>query len=262
VLLLFALGCATPVSDPQPEVTFDLAPSQVPQAAAPSAAASEQPEASKESERWNFAVKPFIWATALEGSVGVEPLPPVEVERPFGDIAKDLDFGLMLGFEARKGVSDWALLSELFYVKLSSEVPGVEAKIQQLMLELDVSYRPGEQRWFELLAGLRYWFMNIDVDILSLTSASRRKEWVDPIVGARGFVDLSDKWSLQLRGDVGGFSAGSDLTFSLLGAVRYAIHDQSYLALGYRHLEVDFDDGPFIYDTSLSGPILGLLWSF
>ena len=113
-----------------------------------------------------------------------------------------------------------------------------------------------------MLAGLRYWNYSLDVDVFSFGVADRDRDWVDPVVGARGTAELNEDWSLQWRGDIGGFGVGSDFSFQLLAGLRYAFHESGHLAFGYRHLDVDYDDDGLVYDSAFSGPILGLLWGF
>jgi hypothetical protein len=84
------------------------------------------------------------------------------------------------------------------------------------------------------------------------------KEWVDPFVGLRGRFNLTDRFYLTARGDVGGFGVGSDLAWNLFGALGYQWSNRCSTELGYRHLVVDYRDGGFVYDTKTSGLFMGL----
>ncbi|MBF2075891.1 MAG: hypothetical protein IGS50_19325 [Synechococcales cyanobacterium C42_A2020_086] len=68
---------------------------------------------------------------------------------------------------------------------------------------------------------------------------------VDPLVGAQFGVDLSDRWSLGLRGDVSGFNIGADQnwTWNLLAGVQYRLSRLASLQLAYRFNGFDFEDG-------------------
>jgi hypothetical protein len=47
-----------------------------------------------------------------------------------------------------------------------------------------------------------------------------------------------------------------------MGALGYRFSDRIVARAGYRHLEDDYDDGGFVYDVELSGPILGVTFRF
>jgi len=38
--------------------------------------------------------------------------------------------------------------------------------------------------------------------------------------------------------------------------------DHISLSAGYKILEVDYDRGDYVFDTRLSGPVLGMTWRF
>ena len=63
-------------------------------------------------------------------------------------------------------------------------------------------------------------------------------------------------------GDIGGFGVGSDLTWQAIGTLDYAVNDRLELRAGYRALSVDYEDGKFLYDVLMQGPILGATYRF
>ncbi len=70
-----------------------------------------------------------------------------------------------------------------------------------------------------------------------------------PISGLRFFLTA---W-----GNAGGFGAGSDLTWDVFGGFGYEWNDWLSTVIGYRHLEVDYDDEGFVYDVTQTGPLIG-----
>ncbi|MCP4402668.1 MAG: hypothetical protein GY801_35850, partial [bacterium] len=66
--------------------------------------------------------------------------------------------------------------------------------------------------------------------------------------------------------DVGGFGVGSDLTWSVSSFLGYQFTPLFSLWGGYRALGVDYQTGSgtdvFKYDMTMSGPIIGLGFSF
>jgi hypothetical protein len=73
---------------------------------------------------------------------------------------------------------------------------------------------------------------------------------------------MSERWNLILRGDIGGFGVGSDLTWNLVGLVDFKPWKHVSLFGGYRALYQDYEDGSgvneFKFDATMHGPILGL----
>jgi hypothetical protein len=68
---------------------------------------------------------------------------------------------------------------------------------------------------FDGLGGFRYSSMDIDLDLPgSLPDVDQRKDWIDPYVGMRWQWRMAEKWGLRMRGDIGGFGIGSDLTWN------------------------------------------------
>lgn len=62
--------------------------------------------------------------------------------------------------------------------------------------------------------------------------------------------------------DVGGFGVASDYTWKLSGTLGYQFSDWFSARAGYRHLKVDYEDGGFVWDVELSGPIVGASFRF
>jgi len=105
------------------------------------------------------------------------------------------------------------------------------------------------------------------VDSIS-NSWSRSEYWVDPVIGARWTLPLSESWSFRLRGDLGGFGIGSHFTTAGELGFLYAINDFMELDLRYKVLWVDYETGRtgershFIYKAVTHGPVIGLNFKF
>lgn len=143
----------------------------------------------------------------------------------------------------------------------------------------------GSYTAIDVLAGARYWHqkMGINLDavagvtiddlILSGSFAIARSgtvDWVDPVVGARLRRRLAPGHELAVRGDVGGFGAGSQFSWNALAAYNWdfaARNGVTYSGvLGYRALSVDYEQGSgfnkYAYDVLTHGPILGMSIGF
>ena len=64
------------------------------------------------------------------------------------------------------------------------------------------------------------------------------------------------------HGDIGGFGASSHLTFQVYGGLGYQANDWFSAELGYRVMDVDYEDGGFVYDMTVYGPTAGFRFRF
>ena len=88
-------------------------------------------------------------------------------------------------------------------------------------------------------------------------SLSDSQDWVDPLLGARFRVNFNKGWSATLKGDAGGFGAGSQVTWQIYTGVGKEFKQKYSLILAYRRLDVDYRSGGFRFDTAMSGAMLG-----
>jgi len=77
--------------------------------------------------------------------------------------------------------------------------------------------------------------------------------WFDPYVGLRGRLNLDKAWYLTGRADIGGFGAGSQLTWQVYGALGCQLTRYIYAEAGYRSLYMNYRGGGLIYDTYTRG---------
>jgi len=232
---------------------------------------------------WAFQVTPYLWATGMKGHISpFRRLPAISVHKSFADVVDNLDFG---GFVNIWGRYDHFVLSaDIMYVRTSDSrafgplpllpsplppLPAVTASVDssQFMAALMGGYRVVDTPSFSLdaLGGVRFWHISNQVTVSALGRSGSYGEsfgWADPMVGARAFLHLGDKLSLHAQADIGGFTAGSDLSWSVLATVNYAFTDHFSVSAGYKVLDVDYDRRGHIFDTRLSGPVLGLTYRF
>lgn len=90
------------------------------------------------------------------------------------------------------------------------------------------------------------------------TRGTGEEQWFDPIVGVRARWDLSDKWFLSGKTDIGGFGVGSDFAWSLQGTLGYQFTERVSAEFGYRYLDTDYQNGRFVYDVAEMGFYTGL----
>lgn len=226
---------------------------------------------------WQFKAEAYGWLPTIKSELATGD----EIELDLNDIFDYLDMTFMGVFQARKG--KWAFVSDVTYLKLSGDragnrsmpigpfdVPtrvdiGVEAK--GWLVNLAGAYRVLQAEKFDvqLLAGARYLSVDVDATLdTSLIPGSKILDasnhvW-DGIVGVRGLANLSDKWWLTYRFDIG--TGDSDLTWNA-SAQFGRKYDWGSLAVGYRYLHYDFDSNfKVMKDLDIYGPVIGAAWEF
>ncbi len=125
---------------------------------------------------------------------------------------------------------------------------------------MDGFYRfPISHQSIDFLFGARYYSQDIKVPP---TPVALREDWVDPIVGGRWIAPLSEKWTLLIRGDIGGFGAGSDLSWQAKALLNWQPWKHTAINAGIRALGVDYETGSgldrFAYDATTWGPVFGV----
>nr|WP_323571745.1 hypothetical protein [Rhizobium sp. 28DA2] len=241
---------------------------------------------------WAFQATGYLWATGLNGNVSpFQRAPTLHVEKSFSDVMDDLNFGGFLNIWGR--YDRFVLSGDLMYVDTTDskaagplpalQIPGlptlpagaaINANVdtQEFMATLQAGYRVIDADGFSLdaLAGARFWHISNDVAVtashplIGSVSATHRESfgWVDPVIGARAFFSLTDKLSVHGQVDIGGFGAGSDLTWSALATVNYIFTDTLSVSAGYKVLDVDYSHDGYVFDSRLSGPVVGLTYRF
>jgi len=265
-LLLAATLLAVP-----PATAADTAPAPAaePAPADPAAAPAPDPDAPV------FFGTVYVWGSALDGTAStLPPLPAVGVDLSFGDVLENLNGALMGAAEMRLG--RWSVIGDVMFTQVtpSGTLPGrlgatVEVRSRSLMVEGDVLYRLYQSTPvdFDAGAGLRFW--NLD-NRLTIRGGRRpggldysvSERWIDPVLAGRVTARLGGPWSATAVGDIGGFSVGSRLTWQAIGTVNYQWNDNLALRAGYRALSVDYQNGDFLYDVVMHGPIVGLTYRF
>jgi hypothetical protein len=136
------------------------------------------------------------------------------------------------------------------------------------MIDPEFGYRALEtnDRALDALVGFRYWDMqnSLVLKIPNAPDTGRRasRSWADPILGLRYQQTLSPRWSVVFKGDFGGFGAGSEFTYQLLGSVGYHFGKENSIHLAYRYLSVDYRSGNFVADLAIQGLLLGFGFRF
>jgi hypothetical protein len=231
---------------------------------------------------WTFEVAPFyLWLPAQDGTVTVRGQ-SADVDLSVGDtldlLFDSFKFAATGRAEARKGRA--LLTLDLMYTNLEENSQtaiglGVTTKTEQLILEFGGGYHlldwsltgAGLPRVsVDALGGGRFVYLDSGVKIENLIDVDESKDWLDPFIGVRLRVDLIDRLSVSVRGDIGGFGVGSHFTWNMAAILAYQVSQRTSLAAGYRILDIDYSDGKgsdkFQYDVQMRGPVLGFVIRF
>jgi opacity protein-like surface antigen len=235
-------------------------------------------------EQWQTTLTPYLWAAEISGDMTLRGRTgPVDVS--FSDIWDNLDIAVMGRVEAWRG--KWGLFVDGLYMDIETDfstpqgLVAADTTIKMGVLEFGAGYRlwesavganDSQELSFDLLGGGRYMYLEGEVDIvpdgplgaLAGNTFSRSEDWVDPFIGGRFTLDLSEKWAAGVRFDFGGFDIGegSKLTWNLVAGLDYKLSESMSLKGGYRVFDIDWDTGSgtqqFGMDAQFRGPILGL----
>lgn len=230
-------------------------------------AAQGVPDA-RASDAWRFEITPYLWAASLEGSIDFGSLPEADVDASFDDLFENVDFAAATFFTARKG--RFSILADVSYVGLD-----VEETVGASTIEIEsatywgalaggyaLDTNPGVG--LDLFAGLRYYAVDNDARSSGgvVGERSDTEAWIDPLVGFVYSNELGRGFAFHLLADVGGFGAGSDLTWEAMPSLSWRFSETLALRLAYRWMDVDYEDSDFDYDVTQEGVALGLSIAF
>jgi hypothetical protein len=233
--------------------------------------------------QWTFDAAVYGWLMATHGTLGLKGL-DVDIDNSFADTLKASDSLMAFMVHGEAWRDDIGIFLDIAYVDLGYDDIAVgplraNASNDLAIVEIGGLYRFG--RWpigvtgqpgswaLEGLGGLRYSYIDGEIDVVGGPAVERSKDWVDPFIGLRAVAELSPAWEVSLRGDIGGFGVGSDFTWQLAGLLGYRFSlfgADAKAVVGYRALSQDYKSGSganrFKWDTTLHGPVLGLSFRF
>ncbi len=226
---------------------------------------------------WGVSVTPYVWLPALRGSMQT-PLPRVgdrSLSLGSGTVFTDLDaVPVMVAGEVR--YDRFILAGDLVYSTLAQDIRvgrdvlfdgghvrsiSTFGTILGLVRAVDT---PGQT--VDLGAGTRIWnFSNkASLNPGQISGAIQKSSltWADPLLAARYHARLSPAFGLGVYGDIGGFNAGSRLTWQVIGSADYDLSASTTLRVGWRYLYVDKTKGSVGVDLGFNGPFLAATFRF
>ncbi|WOH38654.1 hypothetical protein RI844_05385 [Thalassotalea fonticola] len=237
-------------------------------------------------EEWQFEATPYVWAAANEGSAGAYGLgpngdinpPPADIDINFQDLIDSTDLGAMFNFAGKK--DKWLLFTEFTYLEVSDNATKsfttavgnssaeIDLEISGTVLDVAGGYQFVVKETFQLYgyAGVRYMDLDTDISIdasggILPSEITMGDSWTDGFVGIHTSWQFSDKFSFNTRLEVGGLGDVDEAYMAHI-AINHQISENWQLKYFYRYQKVDFKGDGFIYDMEITGPGIGVTYTF
>ena len=179
-------------------------------------------------------MSPYLWFPGVHGTVGAGSH-DASVHASPGDVLSHFRFGLMGAVEGR--YKRLVLPLDIMWVRLGDDkaLPGpnlgaatANVIASEFILTPKIGFRVVDQEKLKIdaVTGFRYWHLGQNLQfspsILGL-NISGSQNWTDPLVGGRIEAAPSSKIVVNILGDVGGWGAGSQLDYQVVGILGYQI---------------------------------------
>jgi hypothetical protein len=211
---------------------------------------------------WDVLVAPYLMGAAMKGTTTLRSV-EAEVDLSASDIFSNLQFGAMGLLVARKG--GWGFGADAIWMALGTTVR-----------ETNVDFNQGAFAFYglrelgpaaDVTFGLRVNTLQGELTFKRLDLAvSQDRTWVDPIVGLNLRTPENRRLQLRAYTEIGGFGAGSDLTWQVFPTLSVKLTRTASLEFGYRWLDIDYESGAdnekFAYDMLTQGPVVGFGFGF
>jgi hypothetical protein len=224
---------------------------------------------------WSFNLSVYGWATSIDGTISAGDR-SADVDIAFKDVLKHLDMGFMGAAELR--YQRWGFMGDLIYARLSDDIAppagivfsSTHEVVKETIGTFALSYRVVDAKpaYLDLFAGARVYSFYSEIVLRPNLpggtgfAANGTTTWADPIIGLRGRYYVSPVVFLNGYGDVGGFGAGSELSWQVLGAVGIQAARWCDAQLGYRALGFEYGSGNRKQEITTHGPIIGATFKF
>lgn len=227
-------------------------------------------EESRGEDLWRYDAAIYLWAVGFEATTERGN----SIDIGFDDVFDNLNLAFMGALWASK--DRWSIGIDLMFVDVSAEKAGtlgstaidlnanVDMTTWVLNLQGARNLVQAERGSLDVLLGARFLDsttrLTLRTSVLPITPSLKAKvsAW-DLVIGARGDLNITDKWYLPYSVDVG--AGQSELTWQALGGIGYRFK-WGTLLLAYRHNEWTFRSDEEFKDLTLTGPAIGAVFSF
>ncbi len=223
---------------------------------------------------WEHQVGFSGFVFGMEGDAGAKGV-SAEVDLSKEDVLEDLQgafTALVIGDNGR-----WGYWASFEYVDVGDDAAKVlfpdvtnvfvegKANFKTVIVDSGLSYHIPGVDWLEALVGVRYWGLEQDLKSSRSSdlggesrSVSNDEQWLDGFAGVKAEIPIANRWGATIRLDAGG--GGSDSSYQALGLVNFAVTERWTTVFGYRYLKVDYEDGGFLFDMTMKGFELAVLY--
>lgn len=220
-----------------------------------------QPVAEQQHQAIQYELTPYLWAASIEGTAAVsgDESPAIDSDYSFFSL-DNLDGVASATFTVRG--QRWGFLLDYLYVAyedtfLEGSILQVKPRLEGRVIEYAATYKPASISDLLLIGGIRQQDIEVELQFQN-RSPQTSVDWLDPFVGVIYAPSLTNRLSLSLRGDIGGFGIESDQAINAEAILRYQFGETVSFKFGYRYLKVEFKDNSLVYDLSLDGYLVGL----
>jgi len=234
--------------------------------------------AAQDTDTWQHELTIYGWYAGIDGAVQF-PGPLVagtDFTVDASDILSNLNMIFMGGWQSKR--NKWSFIADVVYMDVGDSVsqtvtPGSSGVPVSASLDLDIAtwllhggvgydLMQSDGGSLAVVGGVRY--MTLDVDVKAgfggpEVEKSQSEGLLDGIIGLRGAINFNKNWYLPYYADIG--TGGSDLSYQLFAAIGYRF-GWGDIRLGYRHLSYEMDDDFIMQNMDLSGPVLGVGFTF
>jgi hypothetical protein len=208
-------------------------------------------------QEWDWSLTPYLWATSIEGDAGVGPI-QADLSVDFGDILDVMTGAALVHVEAQKDGQGY--FGDLIYLAVEADEDRVRTELDTTIVELGHLRRVSR---IGLEFGIRYWDLDLEIDPTTLPTAQGESDWVDGFVGIRSVREISDKWNLTTRANIG--AGGTDFTYGVGVLFGREIGASGQFVAGVKLLDIDYEDTtangrPFTMDTMFVGATIGYMF--
>jgi hypothetical protein len=117
-----------------------------------------------------------------------------------------------------------------------------------------------------LLAGARMWYVANDLHASSGAfpgfAGDEDKSWADPVLGGNLSYEFVPRWSVDVRGLLGGFDVSAKIAGEVFAGVTWHVTDSCSATLGYRFLYEEYDRDHFTFNMNAQGALIGVGFHF
>lgn len=216
--------------------------------------------AAEEADSWQHELTIYGWLTDIGGTVHAPGAPGSgqDFAVDLSDIIDSLEFAMMGTWASKKG--KWSIVGDVVYSDVGDSSNGVEVDVATWLLNGGIGYdlMQSDGSTLAVVGGVRY--LNIEPELqVGKFSKSASDGFLDGMIGLRGTISFNENWYLPYYADIG--TGASDFSYNLFAGIGYRF-GWGDIRLGYRYLGFEMDDDDLVQDMNLSGPVMGVGFTF